>query len=154
MASWGEFAALEPELASVGRRLLFQFGPGLAFIATISRTGDPRLHPITIALTEAQLYAFIVTGPKQHDLERDGRYAMHAFLPEEVEEEFMIAGRAELADSPAERQRALTGYHLSRAPDDHRLFRFDVERALHAAYRYRGDWPPVYRRWKAVVEAA
>ena len=102
--AWHLLSAGHPELASAGRRLFYQFGPGLAFIATVSRSGDPRLHPITIALSDDELYAFIAPGPKQRDLVRDGRYAMHAFLPDEVEEEFMVSGRALPADSDAERQ--------------------------------------------------
>jgi hypothetical protein len=149
MASWGEFAAAEPEMAAAGRKLFLQYGLGLAFIATTTADGAPRLHPITIALTDDQLYAFIVPGPKQHDLERDGRFALHALQPENIEDEFMVAGRAELADNPGERAAALTGYHQDHAAADHRLFRFDIERALLATYDFRGQWPPVYRRWRA-----
>jgi hypothetical protein len=147
--AWHLLAAEQPDLASVGRRLFTQFGPGLAFLATVSSSGEPRLHPITVALSDAELYAFIAPGPKQLDLARDGRYAMHAFLPDAVEEEFMVSGRAVPADSPVERSAALAAYHQPAVPDDHRLFRFGVNRALHAAYRFRGDWPPTYAIWRA-----
>lgn len=136
-------------MAASGRRLFYQFGPGLAFLATVGGDGRPRLHPITVALTADELYAFIAPGPKQRDLARDGRYALHAFLPDEVEEEFMVSGHATAADSPRERQEALEAYHQPAVPDDHRLFRFGVDRALHAAYRFRGDWPPTYTTWGA-----
>jgi Pyridoxamine 5'-phosphate oxidase len=154
MASWGEFAAAEPEMAAFGKKLFLQYGLGLAFIATVSAKGEPRLHPITIALTNDQLYAFIVPGPKQNDLERDGRYAMHALQPENIEDEFMVAGRAHRADTPEERAKALTGYHQDHAAPDHRLVRFDLERALMATYDFRGQWPPAYRRWRAPRPAA
>jgi hypothetical protein len=149
MATWGEFAAAEPELAAAGKKLFFQYGLGLAFIATTASDGSPRLHPITIAMTDDQLYAFIVPGPKQHDLQRDGRYMLHALQPENIEDEFAVAGRAHFADTPDERANALTGYHQQHAAEDHLLFRFDVERAMLATYDYRGQWPPAYRRWKA-----
>ena len=45
MVRWKEFAADEPDLADVGRPLLFQFKVGLAFLATVRRDGAPRLHP-------------------------------------------------------------------------------------------------------------
>ena len=38
MVTWKEFAAAEPDLADVGRSLLFQFKVGLAFLATARRT--------------------------------------------------------------------------------------------------------------------
>lgn len=136
-------------MAEAGRRLFYQFGPGLAFLATLSHDGTPRLHPITVALTSDDLYAFITPGPKQRDLARDGRYALHAFLPDEVEEEFMVSGRATAADSPHEREAALRAYHQPAVPEDHRLFRFGADRALHGVYRFRGDWPPTYKIWRA-----
>lgn len=149
MASWGEFAEREPEIATAGRRLFYQYGPGLAFLATVSRGGFPRLHPINIALTSDELYAFVVPGPKLDDLDRDGAYALHAPLPDRVEEEFMVGGRAYRAPSSAESEAALAAYHISDVPPENVLFRFDIERALHAAYRFRGDWPPTYRHWRA-----
>lgn len=45
MVTWKELAAAEPELAEVGRALLFQHGVGLAFLATVARDGAPRLRP-------------------------------------------------------------------------------------------------------------
>src|SRR5829696_5338028 len=57
MVSWGEFAVAEPDLAAAGRKLFTQYGLGLAFIATTAADGAPRLHPITIALTDDNLYA-------------------------------------------------------------------------------------------------
>ncbi len=149
MASWAEFAAAEPEMAAAGRKFLFQYGPGLAFLATVSRDGAPRVHPITVALTDEQLYAFIVPGPKQHDLERDGRYALHAFLPDKIDDEFMVAGRAVLCPTLTDRLAAFGGYHESKVPDEWPLYRFDIERAMLATYDHRGQWPPTYRRWRA-----
>jgi len=151
MASWGEFAAAEPDMAAVGRKLFWQYGLGLAFIATVAADGSPRLHPITIAQTDDDIYAFIVPGPKQRDLERDGRYVLHALQSDNSDDEFMVAGKAHFANSPDERATALAGYHQPHAAADHLLFRFDIERAMLAAYDYRGQWPPAYRRWRATA---
>ena len=41
MVTWAEFAAAEPELADAGRSQLYQFGVGLAFLATVRRDGAP-----------------------------------------------------------------------------------------------------------------
>ena len=55
-------------------------------------------------------------------------------------------------DGPGIRQQVAAAYH---APvlDNHTLFALDVERMLHAAYRFRGGWPPVYTRWPVPREA-
>ena len=152
MATWGEFATSAPELAAAGRRLIYQYGPGTGYLATVRPDGGPRLHPVCPVVTADGLWVFVVPSPKGADLERDGRYALHALLPEEVEEEFYVTGRARRVDDLAARQRVAVAYHAL-VPDDHALFALDVERVLHAAYRFRGDWPPVYTRWPEPREA-
>ena len=54
--------------------LLYQFGVGLAFLATVRRDGGPRVHPMCPLIHQGGLYGFFVPGPKQADLHRDGRY--------------------------------------------------------------------------------
>lgn len=148
MATWSEFAASAPGLAVAGRRLFYQYGPGLGFLATVRADGGPRLHPVCPVMTDEGLYVFVVASPKGGDLERDGRYALHALLPDEVEEEFAVSGRAHRENDPAVRERVAAAYHAP-VPDDHVLYALDVDRVLHAAYRFRGDWPPVYTKWAA-----
>ena len=79
MASWEEFEEGRPDLAAAGRALFYQFGVGLAFLATVRRDGGPRVHPMCPLIHGGGLFAFIVPGPKQADLRRDGRYALHSF---------------------------------------------------------------------------
>ena len=45
MATWAQFAAAEPELAAYGWELLRE-EQGYAFLATVSRAGAPRVHPV------------------------------------------------------------------------------------------------------------
>lgn len=85
MVSWGDFAAARPDLAQAARELLYQHGVGLAFLATVRRDGGPRLHPMCPLLAGPGMYAFIIPSPKQEDLLRDGRYAMHS-LPADPDE--------------------------------------------------------------------
>jgi hypothetical protein len=146
VTTWGDFAASAPELAAAGRRLIYQYGPGLGFLATVRPDGGPRLHPVCPVVTGGGLWVFVVPSPKGADLERDGRYALHALLPEEVEEEFYVTGRARRVEDLAIRGQVAAAYHAP-VPEDHRLFSLDVDRVLHAAYRFRGEWPPVYTRW-------
>jgi hypothetical protein len=144
---WSAFEGVAPELADAGRSLFTQFGVGLAYLATIRSDGGPRLHPMCPLLAEDGLYAFLIRSPKERDLTRDGRYAMHAFAPEEVDDEFCITGTAVAIESGSLRQ-TLAGAHQVAVEPDHRLFEFDVETALLARYRHRGDWPPTYTIWR------
>ena len=105
MVTWKEFAAAEPDLADVGRSLLFQFKVGLAFLATVRKDGAPRLHPVCPVLSSDRLFVLVIpTSPKRHDLLRDGRYALQTFpQPKPGSDEFYIAGKAVGVDDPAVR---------------------------------------------------
>ena len=92
--SWGAFTAQQPELARAGAGLLYHFGVGLAFLATVRADGGPRLHPVCPLLTETGLYAFIIPSPKRRNLHRAGRYAMHSFHREDNEDAFYLSGAA------------------------------------------------------------
>lgn len=156
MTTWGEFARAQPDLAVGGRALLYQHGVGLAFLATIRRDGGPRLHPMCPVLTDAALYAFIVPSPKQRDLRRDGRFAMHSFPRPDNEDAFFLAGRASVVED-----RSLRGT-LGRQFVDERsqfgvpppaeadmLFEFRVDRCLLTRTTGHGDPTPQHLVWRA-----
>src|SRR5438552_18897282 len=105
MVTWKEFAAAEPDLANVGRSLLYQFKVGLAFLATVRRDGAPRLHPVCPVLSNDRLFVLITpASPKRHDLLRDGRYALQAFpQPKAGSDEFFITGQAMRVDDSGAR---------------------------------------------------
>jgi hypothetical protein len=151
MAAWGAFEAAAPEIAAAGRDLLYQFGPGLGFLATVRGDGGPRMHPICPLIVDGVLYAFITPSPKRDDLLRDGRYALHTFPPEKVDDEFYITGRATRVDDPAARATVSAAVHAQGTEhgEDDMLFALDIERALHAKYQFRGpgSWPPAYTTW-------
>jgi hypothetical protein len=146
VASWAKFEMVALGLAMEGKRLFYQYAVGLGFLATIRDDGGPRLHPICPILAADGLYAFIVPSPKRADLRRDGRYALHCYPPEESDDEFCVMGRATEVDDPAVRAQVEATYHHP-VQERWTLFAFDVERCLHAKYRYRGDWPPTYTKW-------
>jgi hypothetical protein len=155
MATWQEFEDQAPELAAEGRRLLYQYGPGLGFLATVRKDGGPRLHPFCPVLAEGGLWGFILReSPKCHDLLRDGRYAAHAFPSDEVDDEFYVTGRAVSCDDDLElRERVRAATTATVGAPEEMLFRLDVDRALSANYTHRGQWPPAYRRWRDPISA-
>ena len=100
MASWSEFAADEPRLADGIRVLIQQYGPGFGYLATVRADGGPRVHPVSPVITDEGLFCFVIDSPKRRDLERDGRYALHSFPPEESDDEAYVAGPGPAGDRP------------------------------------------------------
>lgn len=154
MGSWHEFEASAPEMAESGRKLLYQFGPGLGYLATVREDGGPRIHPFCPVIHDGGLYGLIGPSPKRFDLLRDGRYAIHTFSSPNTDDEFYVTGRAHRVDNPALRSAILLTYVSTGATSsgDEIFFEFGIERALLATYKPRGEpenWPPTYTKWRA-----
>ncbi|HEY2948368.1 MAG TPA: pyridoxamine 5'-phosphate oxidase family protein [Micromonosporaceae bacterium] len=133
MASWSEFSAASPRLAEAIRTLLEQYGPGLGYLATVRADGGPRVHPVSPVITDDGLFCFVLDSPKRRDLERDGRYALHSFPPEDSDDEAYLAGRARPVDDPAKVHSVAT--RVRAAPYvDWRLFEFTVDVAMVARH--------------------
>jgi len=140
MATWSEFVADEPPLAAAITALLQQYGPGLAYLATVRADGGPRVHPVSPVITDAGLFCFVVNSPKRRDLERDGRYALHSFPPEDSDDEAYLAGRARAVTDPARVDQLARNLHA--APHvDWRLFEFTVEVAMLTRHGTGGATP-------------
>ncbi|MET8462054.1 pyridoxamine 5'-phosphate oxidase family protein [Micromonospora zamorensis] len=137
MASWSEFAADEPRLADGIRVLLQQYGPGFGYLATVRADGGPRVHPVSPVITDEGLFCFIVDSPKRRDLERDGRYALHSFPPEESDDEAYVAGRARPVTDPLRVARLAQGARAE-PQIDWRLFEFTVDVAMLARREQHG----------------
>jgi hypothetical protein len=155
VATWGEFQRSQPGLADAGQALLYQFGVGLAFLATVRRDGGPRVHPVCPLIHGGGMYAFIVPGPKQADLHRDGRYSLHSFPCPDNEDAFYCTGRVRPVDDPATR-RALAELFVAErgalevpAPAaDHHLFSFGLQRCLLTRTTGHGDPSPAHTVWQ------
>lgn len=149
MASWGQFADAAPRLASQVRALLAGYGAGegtdtgraLGYLATVRADGGPRVHPVAPVITEDGLFCFVVRSPKRRDLERDGRYALHALPPEDSNDEAYVSGAA-VPVTDAQRVAALA-HRFQAAPQvDWRLFELTVEVAMVSRAG------PVYHVWR------
>jgi hypothetical protein len=156
MVPWNEFALLEPDLGAAGRKLLYQFGVGLAFLATVRPDGGPRVHPMCPIIEETGLYGFLIPSPKRADLHRDGRYAMHSFPADENEDAFSLTGLARPADDPNLRRTLQAQFLQERglqeppeALNEQEVFVFEIERCLHTVTTGHGDPHPRHTVWRA-----
>jgi hypothetical protein len=152
---WSEFAAAEPALAEVGRALLFQFGVGLAFLATVRVDGAPRLHPVCPVLSGDRLYVLVTAdSPKRGDLERDGRFALQAFpQPRPGSDELYLAGQARLVTDAGVRT-AVLGDARHQADASEVLFELWLERAMHTRWvdPLTPQMRPVRTTWRASAD--
>jgi hypothetical protein len=134
MATWSEFTAARPALASAIRGLVHQYGPGLGYLATVRPDGGPRVHPVSPVIIDGGLYCFVMDSPKRRDLDRDGRYALHAFPPEESNDEAYLSGVARPVTDQMRVERLAAV--LRAAPlASWRLYEFSVEVAMLARHR-------------------
>ena len=162
MLSWGDFARAEPALAAAGRDLLYQFGGvGLAFLGTVRADGGPRLHPVRVLLGDEGLYTFLIPSPKQRDLLRDPRYALHCYPPDANEDAFYLTGEASPVSDRPELRAALAGQFGAEMAmpfdpaelDGQFLFEHHIDRVLRTVTTGHGDPNPVHTVWRAASSA-
>jgi hypothetical protein len=139
MLTWMEFEAAQPDLAAAGKRMLYEFDVGLGFLATVRPDGGPRVHPVCPAITDDGLLVLVVEGPKQRDLLRDGRYALHSETnpPPRHEDGFYVTGEAREVTDPAVKERLGEQLRAEREQeslwpsfDEDRLFELLIDRCL------------------------
>jgi hypothetical protein len=156
MKSWAEFKHENPELAMYGKRLLFQSHPqvGYAFLATLRKDGAPRLHPVSVVISDDHLYVLIPSStPKCSDLQRDSRFAMQAYPPpkNEQDEEFYLSGYAVSIQDPTIRQALITDTEIQ-VEESEVLFELLLDRAMYSRLENLGtpDEHPVHPKWQVV----
>lgn len=144
MITWSEFNTREPELAAFGAQRL---SSPVAYLATIRRSGAPRVHPVTPIITTAGLYVFMEpTSPKGTDLRERRHYALHSSVPDNhgTGGEFFVSGDGRPVDDAAIRLQVVEA--ASYDPAEHYvLFELLLSEARCNGY---GDVPlPPRRRW-------
>jgi hypothetical protein len=128
-SSWSTFAAASPRIAADIRALLELYGQAFGYLATVRHDGGPRVHPVSPVIAEGGLYCFVTLSPKRRDLERDGRYALHAYPAENSDDEAYVAGRVRPVTDELRRLR-LARLHRA-APDiDWKLFELAIDVAM------------------------
>jgi hypothetical protein len=72
---WAEFVRADSVLAEHVEK---RFGDAIAYFATERPNGWPRVHPLGVMFREGRcIVVMFPTSPKSHDLQRNGRYAVH-----------------------------------------------------------------------------
>ncbi len=159
--SWTGFERGHPALAAAGRRQFYQHGIALGFLATVRADGGPRVHPVCPVISRAGLHVLIVSGPKQADLRRDGRYALHSETcpPPREDDGFAVTGRAREVTDPAVRRvvhdQVLAEREGTVWPSfyDDVVFELAVGRCLLMLTQAEDGFPPGATVWKAGAAA-
>jgi hypothetical protein len=142
--TWKILEEQQPELAAFGCERL---NGKVAYLATIRKDGSPRVHPMTPIIGQGHFFVFMEpTSPKGHDLQRDGRFAIHCAVSDNsgASGEFNITGHAHLIDDAELRALAvsLASYEVV---ERYILFEFDIESAASTVY---AEDRAVRRLWK------
>jgi hypothetical protein len=158
MLTWTEFASARPDLAAQGRRQIYQWDVGLAFLATVRPDGGPRVHPVCPSISDDGLLILVVDGPKQRDLLRDRRYSLHSETcpPPRHDDGFTVSGEAREITDPAVKARFGERLLVERKQDElwpsfaeDRLFELLVERCLLMLTAAEGQFPQGPTIWRA-----
>jgi hypothetical protein len=147
MATWAEFSAAAPDLATEGRRQLYRRGDGEAMLATVRDGDPPRIHPVNAGIVGDRLYVFLLRSAKRLDLERDGRFALHSHQDPAEPNEFLVRGRARRVLDSEVLSAVATGWFFT-VDDSYHLFELSIETAL-VGIRAADEWPPRYTSWAA-----
>ena len=149
MASWSDFERQAPDMAAVGRRIWGAID--LAYIATVSVEGWPRVHPMVVVFVDDDLmFSIVKQSPKFGDLQRDGRCALHTPHIDADDEEFFVRGRVVDRDDAAGRARfdRSAPYELK---EHEFVYALDLDRALWTQWFHPGqpDTRPIRQLWRS-----
>lgn len=137
MATWKQFEQEAPEMAAAVRARFEATKHHV--LATLRRDGSPRVSGTEVAIVGDDLTAGSMHGAiKAKDLQRDGRYALHA----NPGDGSMEGGDAKLAGRAAEvvDREALARYIDDvEPPEPFHLFVFDVDEAVLTTLHPEGD---------------
>lgn len=135
---WGPSLAERPELAERGSAMLTR--PGLAYLATVSKVGRPRVTPVSVVFDGDSLFVSLIRStPKCRELRANPFFHLHA-VPGPGGAEFSVRGWARIvadADEVARvrRAHAISGVICS---DNDEIFEMLVDH-VHFKSFFRSD---------------
>ncbi|MFC5748804.1 pyridoxamine 5'-phosphate oxidase family protein [Actinomadura rugatobispora] len=141
MATWAEFAEQEPDIAELGSRMLRKYG--IAYLGTVRRDGGPRVHPVCPVIIDGRVYIGVIpSSSKRGDLERDGRFVLHA-LPGPKDAELSLNGHVRRLPSDEAAALADVSDGNVRVPADSVLYELVIDRVLWITYDHETSERPV-----------
>ena len=151
--SWQDLEDASPRIAARGRELVMRGGTGRGMLASVTATGLPRLHPVSVVIDgRAAARVQHRCSPRTRALLEDGRYAFHAHLDPAHPDELLLRGHAIAVTDATVRGRALAVWPFD-ASEGYTLFELSVEHALLGERETADDWPPRYTTWHAPTPA-
>jgi hypothetical protein len=151
--SWQDLEAASPRIAARGRELVMRGGTGRGMLASVTATGLPRLHPVSVVILDGRLLVFSIdASPRTRAFLEDGRYAFHAHVDLAHPDELLLRGHAIAVTDATLRQRALEVWPFE-ASEGYTLFELSIEHALLGERETAHDWPPRYTTWRAPAPA-
>lgn len=146
VATWGTFAAAEPELAAF---VTARLAAAPASLASIQANGATRVHPVTPIISGDRLYLFMEpTSPMGADLRHRGWYALHSGVPDNAGTggKASVRGTGHPVDDPGVRAQVASA--ASYDPAD-RYVRFELRPTEVRCNGYGDVELPTARRWVA-----
>ena len=146
--SWSKLESQSPKIAEFSKTRLHN---QVAYLATTSKDGAPRVHPFTPIIGEGHFFVFMEpTSPKVNDLRRDARYAVHCAVTDNSGEsgEVVVTGKARFIEDAELRALAIKVCPYQYA-ERYILFEFDVESVMTTEYP---DGKAVRKHWKIAEE--
>ena len=135
---WAELVDADAKLAA---HVIARLQAAPCYLGTVRGDGWPRIHPIGVEVRDGDLVVVMYpTSPKRHDLLRDGKFALHGVVEDNVGGggEVLVTGVA--VERPASEEDVSKGYVA-----------FDLLVGEVLAVRYVGEGAdPVRTRWKPV----
>jgi hypothetical protein len=144
MRTWADFEREAPELATLGRERIEQFG--FVFLGTIRRDGGPRVNPAEAHIVERHLVLVLIPWSlKARDQRRDSRAFLHTPVIDAAlgtPGEFKLRGRAREVEEGVLRE-AVAGTFQRRSgyrpPEDWLHLTMDIESAAFLRYDQEAD---------------
>jgi hypothetical protein len=133
MTTWEEFSAAEPTLAAAVRARFDATKHHI--LATVRRDGSPRVSGTEVIFNGPELLiGSMWESVKARDLQRDGRYALHANPGDGSMEggDAKVSGRATEITDPAELKAFVDS---EQPPEPFHLFRLSVDEVVHTSLR-------------------
>jgi hypothetical protein len=105
---------------------------------------------VSPVITDDGLFCFIIDSPKRRDIDRDGRYCLHSFPPEETDDEAYLSGRARQVTDRAQVAR-LAGTMRAQPDANWRLYEFSIDVAMVGRHQSgTGPLGAMYEIWRDI----